>query len=139
MTLSGLNIKHLNENNLWFYHTLKSGALVLPIPISLFEHSQHSPAPVSSSLLCFPKSAIDHLSSILNHPSSDPHSPAAIYNTFASCSFIFSSSSFICTTIFWISASYAFDPSVFISRPISCATKPSFLPFDSVLVRVSRK
>ena len=37
------------------------------------------------------------------------------------------------TTIFWISASLAFEPRVLISLPISCVIKPSFLPCESVL------
>ncbi len=52
------------------------------------------------------------------------------YSTFPNCSLIFSNSSFIITTDFWISASFAFDPIVLISRPISCARNPNFLPFD---------
>ncbi len=50
------------------------------------------------------------------------------YMTFSTCSFICSSSSFMRTTMFCISARLLLLPVVLISRPISCAMKPSFLP-----------
>src|SRR4030095_4036143 len=53
-----------------------------------------------------------------------------LHSTFRICSFAFSSSSFMITTHFWIVASYALAPVVFISLPISWSMKESFLPFD---------
>src|SRR6476620_9684673 len=53
------------------------------------------------------------------------------YNTFNICSFNFSSSSFISTTHFCMAASYALEPVVLISRPISWRTKDNFFPLDS--------
>jgi len=58
------------------------------------------------------------------------HKPAH-YNTFKTCSFAFSSSSFISTTHCWMVESYAFEPVVLISRPISWRIKDSFLPLPS--------
>ena len=55
----------------------------------------------------------------------------ATYNTFKTCSFAFSSSSFISTTHCWIVESYAFEPVVLISRPISWRIKESFFPLLS--------
>lgn len=61
-------------------------------------------------------------------------------STFSTCSFAFSSSSFICTTHFWMVESYALDPVVLISRPISCRMKDSFLPLEgSASWRIERK
>ena len=56
-----------------------------------------------------------------------------------SCSLIFSSSSFISTTSFCISTWLAFEPVVLISRPISCATKASFLPQVGLVAIMVRK
>ena len=56
------------------------------------------------------------------------------YKTFNVGSLIFSRSSFISTTNLWISLWLAFEPKVFISRPISCPIKPSFFPFASSFI-----
>ena len=50
------------------------------------------------------------------------------YITLSTCSLICSSSSFIFTTMFCISARLLLLPVVLISRPISWAMKPNFLP-----------
>ena len=63
-----------------------------------------------------------------------------IYNTFNTCSLICSRISFIFTTMICISLWLLLLPSVLISRPISCAIKPSFLPTPAPsLSMVSRK
>ena len=64
---------------------------------------------------------------------------AECYNMLRDCSLIFSRSSFILTTSFWMSVLFAFEPVVLISRPISCAMKPSFLPGNGSFSIVSRK
>lgn len=51
-----------------------------------------------------------------------------IYKTLLVCSLIFSNSSFINTTSFCISASFAFEPIVFTSLPISCPMKFNLRP-----------
>jgi len=72
-------------------------------------------------------------------PFPDSRHEVACYRMLFSCSLIFSSSSFIITTCFCISASLALEPMVLISRPISWAIKPSFLPFDCLSFNTLRK
>ena len=52
----------------------------------------------------------------------------SLYNTFRTCSLICSRMSFIFTTMICISLWLLLLPRVLISRPISCAIKPNFLP-----------
>ena len=62
-----------------------------------------------------------------------------VYNTLSTCSLICSNWSFIATTTFCISAWLALEPVVLISRPISWAINPSFLPCPGSACNVSRK
>ena len=64
---------------------------------------------------------------------------AVFYSALSTCSLICSSSSFIFTTMFCISAWLLLEPVVLISRPISWAMKPSFLPLGVSSSSVSRK
>ena len=64
---------------------------------------------------------------------------AVFYSALSTCSLICSSSSFIFTTMFCISAWLLLEPVVLISRPISWAMKPSFLPLGVSSASVSRK
>ena len=61
------------------------------------------------------------------------------YRMLATCSLIFSSSSFILTTKTWMSASFALEPKVLISLPISWAINPNFFPWHSSLERHCKK
>ena len=60
------------------------------------------------------------------------------HSMFWICSRIFSSSAFIFTTCCEISAAFALEPIVLISRPISCARKSSVRPTGSFDFRQSR-
>ena len=67
--------------------------------------------------------------SLSGHPLLRRGQGEVTYITFSTCSLICSSSSFILTTMFCISAWLDLEPVVLISRPISWAMKPSFLPW----------
>ena len=78
----------------------------------------------------------EHSAAFIHYPAGTPllwrgrgRPPLSLFHsTFSTCSLICSSSSFIMTTMFCISAWLLLLPVVLISRPISCAMKPSFLP-----------
>ena len=92
----------------------------LPIstyPFCLQKNASHYPPPYVLLLRFPPRS---------HSPPSEGQGRS--YSAFSTCSLICSSSSFICTTMFCISAWFDFEPVVLISRPISWAIKPSFLP-----------